>query len=269
MKISVGDISMEYEIEGPDDGPVLMLHHSLSTSSLMWEELDIAFAQHYRVLRYDARGHGASDAPQGPYSLAQLADDARGLMAALGLEKAHHVGISMGGMIAQYLGIAAADRVQSLVLVSTTSRMPPQAAEIWNERIAMVCEKGMASMVEDTIGRWFTNEFRQSDEEIVEQIAALIARTPPAGFCGCAAAIRDLDLTAQLGRINVPALVMVGAKDPGTPPVMAQVIADNIPGARLEIYENASHMLPLQEADRFIGEVIDFIEDQNLDEVSA
>ncbi len=265
MKRQVGDIGIEYEIDGPEDGPVLMLHHSLSTSHEMWDELNIALAQIYRVLRYDARGHGKTDAPEGPYSFPQLAEDAAGLMAMLGIDSAHHVGISMGGMIAQYMGIALPERVVSLTLVATTSAMPAEFSAIWNERIATVQAHGMAPMVEDTIKRWFTRDFRDGGDEVIGEIATLIANTPPAGFCGCAAAIRDLDLTAQLADVTAPALVLVGADDPGTPPAMARTIADAISGARLEIFDNCSHMLPLQQPDRFLEELIDFIADQDED----
>ena len=124
MKIQVGDIAIEYEIDGEEGAPVLMLHHSLATSLEMWDDLSLALVQMHRVVRFDARGHGKTEGPAGEYSFAQLAGDAVGLMNVLGIQKATHVGLSMGGMVSQYLGIAAADRVEGLVLVSTTSQMP-------------------------------------------------------------------------------------------------------------------------------------------------
>jgi 3-oxoadipate enol-lactonase len=266
MKIQVGDIAIEYEIDGPEDGPVLMLHHSLATSHMMWEEFVIALVQYCRVLRYDARGHGLSEAPAGPYNFAQLADDAVGLMNALGIDKAIHVGISMGGMVSQVLGINDPDKVAGLVLVSTTSNMPPQAAPIWNQRIADVTDNGMAPQVDETIKRWFTKDFRDAGDSAIDEVADLIRNTPVNGYCGWGAAIRDLALTSDLGAINAPTLVMVGTDDPGTPPAMAEVIANGIAGAKLEVFEGVSHMLPLQQPDRFLESLIDFIEDQEEDD---
>ena len=262
MKIQVGDLAIEYEIDGEEGKPVLMLHHSLATSLDMWEDLNLALVQHYRVLRFDARGHGKTTAPEGDYAMPQLAGDAIGLMNALGIQKATHVGLSMGGMIGQYLGITAADRVDALVLLSTTSQMPPEAAPIWEERIAQVKAQGMAPLVEPTMQRWFTPDFLASGDSVLEEIRREIAATPVNGFCGWAAAISDLNLTAHLPGIKAPTLIMVGADDAGTPPAMSQVIAAQIAGSRLEIVENASHMLPLQQPDRFLETLIDFLEDQ-------
>jgi 3-oxoadipate enol-lactonase len=240
-----------------------MLHHSLGTSMAMWDDINIALAQHYRVLRYDARGHGASDAPAGPYDFGSLAGDAAGLMQGLGIARAYHVGLSMGGMAAQYLGFGAPDRVRGLVLVSTACQMPPEARSTWEERMAQVRAGGMDPQVESTLKRWFTKDFREDAEnaELMEHIASLIRATSIEGYCGWGAAISTLDITAHLPRIKAPTLVMVGDRDPGTPPAMAQQIADNIPGARLQIFENASHMLALQYPDLFIESLIDFIED--------
>ncbi len=261
MKAQIGELAFEYEIDGPEGAPVLMLHHSLATSRLMWEELNIALAQYYRVLRYDARGHGLSDAPAGPYTFQQLAGDAVGLMNGLSIDKAIHVGISMGGMVSQYMGIATPERVAGLVLVSTTSNMPEQAVPVWNQRIADVTQNGMEPQVEETIKRWFTKDFRDTGDKVIDEIRDLIRTTPVNGYCGWGAAIRDLALTSHLGKISAPTLVMVGADDPGTPPAMAKEIANHIPGAKLEIFEDASHMLPLQQPDKFLESLIDFIED--------
>ena len=261
MKIQVQDIAIEYEIDGPEDGPVIILHHSLATAHQMWDEMAIALAQMNRVLRFDARGHGLSDAPAGPYNWQQLASDTVGLMNALNIPKATHVGLSMGGMVSQYLGIAAPERVEGLVLVSTTSQMAPNAAPIWDQRIADVTANGMAPQVEDTIKRWFTKDFRDSGDEMIGEISQLIANTPVNGYCGWGAAIRDLALTPHLGKITAPTLVMVGADDPGTPPAMSVEIANGIAGAKLEIFAEASHMLPLQQPDRFIETLIDFLDE--------
>ncbi len=260
MKIQVGDIAIEYEIDGEEDGPVLMLHHSLATSLEMWDDLTLALVQMYRVVRFDARGHGKTDGPAGEYTFQQLAGDAVGLMNALGIKKATHVGLSMGGMVSQYLGIAAADRVDGLVLVSTASKMPAEAAPIWDDRIAQVKADGMAPLVDPTLERWFTREFLASGDSVIEDIKKQIASTSVNGFCGWAAAIRNLALFAHLPGVKVPTLVMVGAEDAGTPPAMAKEIALAVPGATLKIFDNASHMLPLEKPDLFIETLLDFME---------
>ena len=190
-----------------------------------------------------------------------LAGDVTGLMDALGIDKAHHVGISMGGMVSQYLGIHAPDRVLSLTLVSTTSNMPSQAGPTWDQRIKDVRDNGMAPQVEATIKRWFTKDFRDMGDEVIGDIRDLIMRTPVNGYCGWGAAIRDLALTDELGKISAPTQVISGANDPGTPPTNAQTIADGITGAKLHIFEDASHMLSLQQPDRFIETLIDFIDE--------
>jgi 3-oxoadipate enol-lactonase len=263
MKIQVRDIAIEYDLDGPEEAPVLMLHHSLATSGMIWEELNIALAQYYRVLRFDARGHGLSDAPVGPYSFEQLVGDATGLMEALNIEKAYHVGLSMGGMVSQCLGFMAPERVAGLILVSTTSDLPEEARSAWDKRLASVRSAGIEPLVEATIKRWFTKDFRDGGDSVIGETADLIRNTPVEGYCGWGAAIRDIHLTPRLGEITAPTLGMVGANDPGTPVAMSQTIQQAIPGAKLQVFENVSHMLPLQQPDRFIESLIDFIEDQD------
>ena len=263
MRIQVRDIAVEYHLEGPEDGSVIMLHHSLATSHAIWDDLTIALAQDNRVLSFDARGHGQTDAPDGPYSFEQLAGDATGLMDALGVKKAHHVGLSMGGMVSQYLGFSASERVSSLTLVSTVGSLPDAARAGWDERLAAVAQDGMAPQVEPTLKRWFTRDYRNDPEnaEMMQMIGDLIRNTPVKGYSGWGAAIRNLDFGAQLPKITAPTMVMVGKEDPGTPPAMAEAIYNAIPGAELHVLPDASHMLPLQQTDAFIDALLDFIED--------
>ena len=269
MKIQIDELAFEVELDGDEDAPVMMMHHSLATSHMMWEDLATALSQNFQVLRYDARGHGRTDAPQGPYNFEQLAGDAVGLMDALGLNKAHHVGISMGGMVAQVLGFMAPQRVETLTLVATSSKMAQKAGPIWDQRLAGVREKGMEHQVEQTIKRWFTKEFRDEQDPVIGEISELIRQTPINGYCGWGAAIRDLDITNRLGEIRAPTLIMVGAEDPGTPPANSQLIAQHINGAQLHIVPEVSHMLPLQKPDVFLETLIDFIEDQDDAELVA
>ena len=255
--IDVNGISVRYQAEG--SGPWVTLAHSLSCDLTMWNELAAVLAPTFRVLRYDARGHGASGAPDGAYSFEQLTTDLIGLLDALHIERTHFVGLSMGGMIGQHFALAAPQRLNKLVIASSTSRIPPEASPLWDERIRMAREHGCAALVEGTLGRWFTPAFRAARADATQRIGRLIAGTPVAGYVGCAAAIRHLDITARIGAIGAPTLVIVGADDPGTPPAMSEVIAAAIRGARLEIIPSASHLCCIERPEVFNRLVADFL----------
>ncbi|MDO8787470.1 MAG: 3-oxoadipate enol-lactonase [Sulfuritalea sp.] len=251
--VRVNDIDVRYQVEGR--GPWIALSHSLSCDLTMWDELAVALAPTFTVLRYDTRGHGgtglASSAPDGAYSFAQLTADITGLLDALNIERTHFVGLSLGGMIGQHLALSAPQRLNKLVIASSTSRIPPQASPLWDERIRLVRAQGCAAMVEGTLGRWFTPGFRAARPELMQRIGSLIAATPVAGYVGCAEAIRHLDITPQLAAIRTPTLVVAGEDDPGTPPAMSAVIAAAIPGARLETIASASHLSCLEQPEAF------------------
>jgi 3-oxoadipate enol-lactonase len=256
-KVRANGIDIRYEISGT--GPVVTFSHSLASDLSMWDGLAAALADRYTVLRYDTRGHGGSDAPEGPYSFAQLAGDVVGLLDALNIERSHFVGLSMGGMIAQHFGLAHPHRLGKLVIASSSSRTPPEARALWDERIALARSQGMRAHVEATLGRWFTPPYRAAHPEVMARIGALIAATPVAGYAGCGAAICDLDLTEKLGAVRAPTLVVVGADDPGTPPALSETIAKAIPGARLEVVPAASHLLCIEQATTFNHLVGEFL----------
>jgi 3-oxoadipate enol-lactonase len=225
----------------------------------MWDALAVALAPTFTVLRYDTRGHGQSTAPEGSYSFDQLVGDAIGLLDALNIERTHFVGLSMGGMIGQHLALAHSARLNKLVIANSTSRIPPEAGPLWDERITIARSQGCAGVVEGTLGRWFTPGFRSAQPLEAARIAKLIADTPAAGYIGCAGAIRALDITAQIGAIRAPTLVIAGADDPGTPPAMSETIAAAIPGARLEIIPSASHLSCIEQALTFNRLVAEFL----------
>lgn len=255
--VEANGITIHYTIEG--SGPWVTLSHSLTTDLSMWDQLAVALAPTFTVLRYDTRGHGKSSAPDGAYSFDQLGGDLLGLLDALQIARTHFVGLSMGGMIAQHLALQAPQRLDKLVIASSTSRIPPEAAAIWDERVAQARAHGTAALAEATLGRWFTPAFRSARPDLMARIAAMIAATPVDGYVGCAEAIRRLDLTARLPNIATPTLVVVGADDPGTPPAASEVIAAAIPGARLEIIPSASHLCCIEQAEIFNRLVIDFL----------
>lgn len=255
--IDVNDITIRYQIEG--SGPWVTLSHSLSCDLGMWDEIAATLASEFTVLRYDTRGHGGTDSPPGQYSFEQLTTDAIGLLDGLNIERTHFVGLSMGGMIGQHLTLSAPQRLDKLVIANSSSRIPPEAGPLWDERIAIAKTTGCSGLVETTLGRWFTPGFCAARPDTMQRIGALIAATPADGYIGCASAIRALDITARIGAIGVPTLVIVGENDPGTPPAMSATIAATIPGARLEIIPSASHLSCIEQPEIFSRLVIDFL----------
>ncbi len=235
MKISANGIQVNYTLEGPADGPMVTMSHSLATDLSMWDPQAKALARRYRVLRYDTRGHGGTDAPGGAYSLSQLADDARALLKALGVARTHWIGLSMGGMIGQTLALSSPGILQSLSLCDTSSRIPADMKHLWDERIATVEAKGMEPMVEPT----------------VEPVRTMIRRTPAKGYVGCCHAIKPLDLTDRLKAITLPTLIIVGAQDMGTPLAASQAINQQIKGSELVVLDPASHLSNLEQPEAF------------------
>ncbi|MDW8469638.1 MAG: 3-oxoadipate enol-lactonase [Burkholderiales bacterium] len=251
MKAKTNGIETYYEIHGREGGEWLVFSHSLACSVRMWDPQIAAFSDRYRILAYDTRGHGASDAPPGPYSLEMLADDLKALLDALGIVRAHFCGLSMGGMIGQTFALKYPGVLRTLVLADTTSRYPPEAAALWAERIRIAETQGMEPLAQPTLERWFTKAFREANPATVEAIRRLILATPVAGYVGCCHAIPKIDLTARLAEIRCPALVIVGAEDPGTPPAMAREIHAHLPGSALVEIPQAAHLANLEQPQAF------------------
>ena len=240
-------------------GPWIVLSHSLACNVSMWDEQAALLAQRFRVLRFDTRGHGQSSAPLSPYSLDDLAADVHGLLLHLGITRCHWIGLSMGGMIGETYALAHPDVFQSLVLADTTSKRPPNAREMWGDRIRMAREQGMDAVVPSTLARWFTEPFRKARPDVMTRIGADIRSTPVEGFCGCCEAISRVDLLHRLPEIRCPVLVMVGDQDHGTPPEMARQIHENLPGSSLVIIPDASHISNIEQPERFNRAVLDFV----------
>jgi 3-oxoadipate enol-lactonase len=249
MKLKANGIEINYEIEG--DGPAVTFSHSLACSLSMWDEQARALRGRYRVLRYDTRGHGQTSAPEGAYTLEQLADDLKGLLDGLGISATHFVGLSMGGMIGQVFALKYPAMVQSLALCDTTSRYAPGAAAVWQERIKTVGAKGMEPMVAPTLERWFTAPFRARRKDVMERVGALIRATPPAGYIGCCHALPKINVTERLRDVRCPALVIVGEEDPGTPVEMAREIHAALPAAELAVLCRASHLSNVEQPEEF------------------
>jgi 3-oxoadipate enol-lactonase len=260
MKISANGISVNYTFDGPADAPVVTMSHSLATDRGMWDPTVPALTSRFRVLRYETRGHGQTEAPRGAYTLEQLADDARALLRALGIQRTHWVGLSMGGMIGQVLALKAPDVLLSLSLCDTSSRIPAEAKPQWEDRIRSAEAKGMEPLVEPTLARWFTAPFRERRKDVVDRVATMIRTTPVAGYVGCCHAISALNLTDRLSAIKLPTIVIVGEDDPGTPVAASRLIAENIKGARLEIISSAAHLSNIEQPEAFNRALSGFLE---------
>ena len=251
-------VRIAWTAAGNRSKPALLLSNSLGTRWEMWDGDMAALTARFHIIRYDARGHGRSEAPSGDYSLARLGGDALAVLDAAGVARAHVAGVSMGGMTAQWLGVHAPQRIDRLVLANTAAVMGPASA--WDARIGTVREAGMAAVADAVVECWFTPEFRSTRLAQVETIRDMLLATSPEGYAGCCAAIRDMDQRADIGRITAPVLVIGGLSDPATPPDKAEELAQLIPEARLEMLA-AAHLSNIEQRDAFDRLVIDFLED--------
>jgi 3-oxoadipate enol-lactonase len=242
----VSPVDVPFRLDGPAGAPPLLLSNSLGTTSEMWDPQIPALTERYRVVRYDTRGHGTAPVPNGPYSLDDLGGDAVALLDRLGIERAHVVGLSLGGMTGMWLGAHAPERVDRLVLMCTSAMLAEE--HDWPARANLVREQGPGAIADATIERWFTPGFVERNPDTVARLRATLADTPPEGYAACCDAIGGMDQLADLERIEAPTLVIAGREDPATPPPHAERIAEGIPGARLEIVD-AAHLANIERAE--------------------
>jgi 3-oxoadipate enol-lactonase len=259
MKTKTNGIDTSYELHGKEGAPWLVLSHSLACSVRMWDPQIEALKGSYRILAYDTRGHGASEAPKGAYTLELLADDLKALLASLGAKSTHYCGLSMGGMIGQTFALKYPGVFRTLTLADTTSRIPAEAWPLWQGRIKIAEAQGMAPLVQPTLERWFTEGFLKSNPAPVAAIAKLIGSTPVAGYVGCCHAIPKINLTARLKEIKCPVLVLCGDMDPGTPPAMSEEIQRSIPGSKLAMIPQAAHLSNLEQPALFTKALREFL----------
>ncbi len=232
---------LHHQVAGPADAPVLLLSGSLGTNLSMWRLQVQALAADFRVIPFDQRGHGASPAPEGPYSIADLGQDVVALLDGLGIEQASFCGLSIGGMIGLWLAAHAPERLDRVVLMCTSAYAPP--ASRWSERAALVRESGTTEVVADAVvERWFTPLWAQTHQYAVTAHRAMIAATEPEGYASCCEAIAAMDLREDLMRVSAPTLVISAAEDLALPPEHQRLIAERIPGARLATIRDAAHI---------------------------
>lgn len=262
-KITTNDgISIHYEVEGREDGPPLIFSNSLGTNLGMWDgQIGEATYRGFRIIRYDQRGHGSSDAPDKPYSIERLADDVLDLMNALGIEKASYCGLSMGGMTGIRLAMHHPRRFTRLAICNAALWMP--AKDVWEARIRAVQQGGMEAIVDQVVERWFTASFRQENPQEVDRIREMILATNPVGYVGCCAAVRDMDLRDRLGLIESPVLVVIGEHDPATTPEQGRHIVERVPGAQKTILD-AAHLSNIEQRDGFNEVVFAFLSGERI-----
>lgn len=248
--------ALHYRFDGEAGRPVLMLSNSLGSTVDMWDLQMQALTQHFRVLRYDNRGHGGSDVPEGPYSTERIGRDAQELIEALGVAPVLFCGLSLGGMVGMWLGANAPDLVSRAVFANTSAYFGQP--ENWNQRIAQIEAEGMSAVVGSVIQRWLTPDFSQRHPALTAKLLAMVAGIPPAGYIAAAIAVRDVDLRAGLAGIAMPVLVIAGALDPSTTPAMGEAIAEAIPNARFAML-SAAHLSNIEAPEEFSKLVVTFL----------
>ena len=242
--IRANGVELFYDLTGPEDAPVVVFSTSVGATLEMWDPQVRAFADRYRVLRYDTRGHGRSQVVEGRASIDDLADDFAGLVDALGIAKAHLVGLSLGGMTGQALALRHPEKLESLVLMATSAYLPP--ADAWTQRAATVRAQGMEAIADTVMGRWFTRAFAERAPEVVAETRKRFVAHNPEGYAMCCEAIRDMDLRPAIGAIRTPTLILAGADDPATPVPMMEDIRSRISDAELIIVPRAAHLLNIE-----------------------
>ncbi len=258
QKIKVGELDVTYRFDGPADRPVLLMSNSLMSNLTMWDPTVPALADRFRILRYDTRGHGQTTVTPGPYSIGMLADDAVGLLDALGIRQAHIMGLSMGGMIAQQIGARYPDRALSLLLCDTASEMPPRS--MWEERLTIARSQGISGLVDGTIKRWFTAPFIERAPQEIAKVREMILGTPVEGYMNCAGAVRDMAQTTMLLKIKAPTLVITGRQDPACTVEQSTVLHRMIDTSRMVVIEDAAHLSNIEQPTVFNREIRNFLD---------
>lgn len=261
--IRVGDIEVTYQLDGPVDAPIVMLVHGLMTSHRIWDGVVRSLSQKWRILRYDLRGHGGTTGTSREYSMDLLAGDAIELMNALQISRAHFIGLSLGGMLAQYLGAHHSARFSSLTLANTTCEQLQKDA--WQQRIEIAAVRGVGPLVSGTLPRWFTPRVFVERRDLVAEAEVVARGTSVDGFIGCASVVRDLSQRDLLAGIDVPTLVIAGELDQATTVEEANVLVESIQGARLQTIE-AAHQSAMECPDAFVRAWTQFQHDINLEQ---
>ncbi|MEX2692993.1 3-oxoadipate enol-lactonase [Rhizobium mongolense] len=245
--ISANGISMSVDISGAPNKPAVMFGNSLAADMEMWRASVSFLESDFTILRYDGRGHGASEATSGDYSLDLLGRDALSILDALGFGQIHYVGLSLGGMVGQWLAVNARERLKSLTLCATFSQAD---WGMWDERVTAVRSSGVAPMLDGTLQRWLTASFRQTQLEETDRVREMILRTSVDGYAGSAAAIRDMEISDYPSRIDLPTLLVAGDQDPSAPPELMRKMHEQISGSEFSLIEDSAHVFTVEQPEQ-------------------
>jgi len=259
----VNDVVLHFRVEGSEDAPALVLANSLGTDARIWDPVIARLAQRYRVISYDKRGHGLSDAPGGDYRLDDHVDDLAGLMRHLGVERLALAGVSVGGLIAQGFALRHPDRLAALVLCDTAAKVGD--AMMWNERIAAVRGQGLAAIAEPVMARWFTERFRRERPAELAGWRNMLARMSVDGYAGTCAALRDADLRDAIAAIAAPTLVVVGEQDLSTPVELVRGMAQAITGSQFATIPDCGHIPSIEQPQALTALIMRFLNEVGYD----
>jgi 3-oxoadipate enol-lactonase len=247
---------IEYSVDGSPATPALLFINSIATTRELWARQVPRLSKSFRVITYDARGHGFSQPTAGEYTIEQLGRDALAVLDDAGIKSAHVCGISLGGITAMWMGVHAPQRVNSLILANTSARIG--SVEMWTERMTFVRQHGMAMLADMTMPRWFTDDFRARESQTVEQFRSMVAACSREGYLGCCAALRDEDLRESIAAIASPVLCIAGSADPATTPEALRFIHERITASRLVVLD-AAHLTNVEQPQAFNAELLGFL----------
>jgi len=254
--LEAAGLSLHYALAGPEGAPTLVLSNSLGSDLSMWDPQMAVLERRYRIVRYDARGHGRSSVTAGPHTVQQLANDVLRMLDELQLARVHFCGLSVGGLVGMWLAARVPERVDRLALCNTAARIG--TVESWHARMEAARTEGLPGIAEAVLERWFTPGFRRREPAAVARARAMLEATPLEGYLGCCAAIRDADAGGELAAISAPTLVIAGSQDAATPPAQGRALAEAIAGARY-VELAAAHLSNIEEADAFTAALTDFL----------
>jgi 3-oxoadipate enol-lactonase len=252
------DISAQVTGQGAG-APAVLLSNSLGAGLGMWDHQRAVLERHYRVIGYDTRGHGQSGTPAGPYSFDDLVDDALAVLDHFGVAQADYIGLSLGGMTGLGLALRAPDRFRRMIVTAARADAPAPFVQSWDDRIAAIEKGGMAAIWQGTLDRWLTPAFAAAHPEAVARLAQDFGATTPAGYAGCAVALKGLDYLRHLGGVKVPMLFVSGAQDMGAPAAAMEAMAAATPGAKYLCIPDAAHIVNINAPDAFDAAMLDFL----------
>jgi 3-oxoadipate enol-lactonase len=258
-RVKANGISFNVAVDGPSGVPWLTFSNSHATDLSLWDGQAARFRERFRVLRYDTRGHGGTEATDGPYDFDLLAGDIVALWEALGISRSHFVGLSLGGTTGIELALRYPDRVASLAACDCRCNAPLEFSASWDPRIAAAEREGLEVLVEPTVQRWFTLGFREQKPPVLEKVRGMIRGTSVAGYVGCAEALKRIDCEPRLSAIGCPTLFLTGEKDPSAPPDLVRHWRSLVGGSRLSIIPNAAHITNIEQPESFDAALDEFL----------